>query len=156
MNTMRPASPADAAVLAKLHAQCFAERWSEDSFLTFLERDTCLAYLGAPSGTAIESQAFILVQIAATECEILTLGVLPEARRCGMARDLVRHAARAATARGATEMFLDVADDNMAARSLYEGLGFAPFGSRRNYYRNRDGSGADALLFRIALPLLGH
>jgi len=38
-------------------------------------------------------------------------------------------------AAGARRVFLEVAEDNWAARRLYAALGFAPVGRRRNYYR---------------------
>ena len=149
---LRAAVPDDASVLAALHSQCFAVAWNEDSFRGFLARENCLALL-ASSGVLPMPQAFILVQFAASECEILSLGVVPGVRRSGLARALVNAAAIEAASRGAVEMFLEVACDNDAARALYQGLGFAVLGSRRDYYRDKDGRTTDALMLRAPLPL---
>ncbi|MBY0338017.1 MAG: GNAT family N-acetyltransferase [Acetobacteraceae bacterium] len=106
--------------------------------------------LGLPGaiGWLRDGQGFILARVAADEAEILTLAVVPEARRQGVATALVEAACAAALLAGARVMFLEVAEDNGAARALYAALGFAVAGRRRGYY----GPGRDALLLRAALP----
>ena len=52
-----------------------------------------------------------------------------------------------AAARGATEVFLEVAESNAAARALYAKAGAQEVGRRRRYYAD----GADALILRMAL-----
>ena len=59
----------------------------------------------------------------------------------------------AAAARGATRVFLEVAEDNLAARALYERTGFVEAGRRPGYYAAADGGRRDALL--LALNLTG-
>ena len=49
-------------------------------------------------------------------------------------------------AAGATRLFLEVADDNVAARGLYERTGFDPIGRRKAYYAGADGSRTDAVV----------
>jgi ribosomal protein S18 acetylase RimI-like enzyme len=51
--------------------------------------------------------------------------VLPEARRRGIGRRLVEAAIAVARREGMALLTLDVAEDNHAARALYESLGFA-------------------------------
>jgi [ribosomal protein S18]-alanine N-acetyltransferase len=138
-----------ADLLAQLHGACFAPAWDAASFRGLLLRPGCLAFV-APPGVP---RAFVLVQIAADQCEILSIGTLPEARRGGFARLLLHTAATEAAERGAREMFLEVAEDNHAARALYQGCGFAEAGRRRGYYRAQDGHVSDALTLRAALPL---
>ena len=100
-----------------------------------------------------DSQAFILVHVAADECEILTLGTAENAQRRGLARALLSAAAEEAQAAGARAMFLEVAEDNIAAIALYRAAGFALIGRRQNYYRRADGSVLDAVMLRATLPL---
>jgi len=50
-------------------------------------------------------------------------------------------------------MFLEVAADNEAALSLYQGLGFTPTGRRGGYYERSQRPAADALILRTPLPL---
>ncbi|MEI6984946.1 MAG: GNAT family N-acetyltransferase [Rhodospirillaceae bacterium] len=77
---------------------------------------------------------FILCRAAGDEAEILTLAVLPEKRRRGLGYRLLADGLAGAAARGARTMFLEVAEDNIAALALYAGAGFIPVGRRPGYY----------------------
>ncbi|MFA4893699.1 GNAT family N-acetyltransferase, partial [Brevundimonas sp.] len=57
-----------------------------------------------------------------------------------------------AAARGARRLFLEVAEDNEAARALYGRAGFSEAGRRPRYYARADGSRRDALLLALDLP----
>jgi ribosomal-protein-alanine N-acetyltransferase len=117
-----------------------------------MERPGALAFLGA-NEAATDLQAFILVQVAADESEILSIATLPAARRLGLARALIMQAAAEASKNTAIAMFLEVAEDNFAALALYRDCGFTAQGRRRAYYVRRGGSSADALTLRARLPL---
>jgi len=105
------------------------------------------AYTG--SGEVI---GFILVRIAADECEILSLAVGPENRRQTLGCSLVEAAGRDAHRHGARAMFLEVDVKNVAATHLYRKLGFKEVGRRTGYYRVCD-SLSDALILRCELPI---
>lgn len=128
----------DPASLAALHAEAFAAPWSADTFAGLLAQPGVLA-VNEPDG-------FILIRTVVDEAEILTLAVAPSARRHGLGRRLVEAAAVAAVQAGATRLFLEVADDNTAARGLYERTGFIPIGRRKAYYAGADGSRTDAVV----------
>ena len=134
--------PEDAPALAVLHAAAFeaAERWDAAAIAALLAIPGafCLHIPGA---------GFVLARVAADEAEILTLAVIPRARRRGHAGALLAGAMAAALLRGAGTMFLEVSDRNGAARALYARAGFAEAGRRRRYYAD----GADALVLRRAL-----
>ncbi len=89
---------------------------------------------------------FVLCRRAADEGEILSMGVVPEERRRGLGRRLVAAALEAASAAGAESLYLEVAEDNRAARGLYQKLGFSPVGRRKGYYRKLPRPGLDALI----------
>jgi ribosomal-protein-alanine N-acetyltransferase len=76
------------------------------------------------------------------ELELLSLAVLPEARRQGIGRQLLEHVIATTRASGGRRVTLEVGRSNAAARQLYESAGFKVFNVRPNYYRN---SGDDAL-----------
>jgi len=143
----------DAALLAALHRTAFADGWPCNSFAALLSNPHVLAFLAAAEDRPAP-EALIVVQCVAGEAEILTLATEPSRRRTGLAKTLVLTAAREAHARGAGEMFLDVATGNTAACALYARLGFSSQGLRRGYYRTPDGV-EDALVLRAALPLNG-
>jgi len=137
-----------AARLAAIHAGAFAgphdTPWSEAAFADLL---------GQPGVFALESaDGFILMRAVADEAEILTLAVRPEARRAGQGGRLVGEGVLAAAARRAGRVFLEVADDNAAARALYARAGFLEAGRRPGYYAAPDGSRRDALLLVLNLP----
>jgi GNAT superfamily N-acetyltransferase len=73
-------------------------------------------------------------------------------RLLGLARSLVETIGAHAAAHGATRLFLEVAEDNAAARALYAAGGFVTVGRRRGYYARRLGPAVDALTMRRDLP----
>ena len=65
--------------------------------------------------------------------EVLTVGVVPSARRQGLAVRMLADLLAEARRRGAREVFLEVRVDNLPAIVLYEREGFARIGTRRGY-----------------------
>ncbi|CAL1690063.1 [Ribosomal protein S18]-alanine N-acetyltransferase [Brevundimonas subvibrioides] len=130
--------------LAALHAEAFDAPWSTRAFADLLAGPGVLL--------EVERDGFVLVQVAADDAEILTLAVRPDARRGGVASRLLAAVTRRAAAAGATRLFLEVAEDNGAARALYDRLGFEPAGRRPRYYARPDGPAVDALLLVLNLP----
>lgn len=135
----------DFAQLAAIHAESFDESWSA----------TALAELVAAPGTFAFylDDGFIVVRVGADEAEILTLAVVQTKRRRGIGADLVRAAASHAAQLGAERLFLEVGSQNLAAQSLYRGLGFREVGRRKDYYALGAGKFDDALILRGNLPL---
>ena len=129
--------------LATLHAEAFDTPWSAAAFADLLNQP----------GVQLEAEAdgFILIRTVADEAEILTLAVHPSARRRGLGARLVRAAEARAVAAGAERLFLEVAEDNAAARALYAALGFQPMGRRPRYYARPQGPAIDALLLVLNL-----
>lgn len=129
--------------MAALHARCFPDRpWSAREIEDLLATGTVSSF-ASPDG-----MAFLLVRILPPEAEILSLAVHPEERRRGLGSQLVRDFIRAAGDLRVTEMFLEVAADNLPARALYARHRFREIGRRRDYYTRADGTAADALLMR--------
>ena len=142
----------DAAALASLHGSCFDEPWSSASFKSLLENDNIFALVAMRSGTRRQYEAFAVTRVAANEAEFLTLGTAPAMRRTGLARALVLAASAEAHARGAMEIFLEVATNNTAAAALYSDIGFSVAGRRPRYYHH-DTNAMDAMIMRACLPL---
>ena len=127
--------------LAVLHAEAFDTPWDAASLSALLD---------SPGVFAVEQpDGFILIRVVADEAEILTLAVRPAARRSGLGGRLVEAAVIRAAALGAERMFLEVAEDNVAARALYARAGFVEAGRRRGYYARSDGSREDALILAL-------
>ena len=143
---LRRATRADIDLLAAIHAAAFdpPDAWSQDVFDLQLQLPNVFALLHRAEGLA-------LVRVAADEAELLTLAVIPDARRSGIGISLLRTAETTAMALGARVMFLEVSIENSAARALYTASGFVWAGHRPHYYSN----GSDALVLRLdfCLPL---
>ena len=92
--------------------------------------------------------AAIWYQCAAERAEMVDLRVLASERRRGLGRQLLWASLTALGDVGAVE--LEVRSSNVAARALYESLGFSETGSRSNYYATADGR-EDAILMTLAL-----
>ncbi|MBS0469970.1 MAG: GNAT family N-acetyltransferase [Proteobacteria bacterium] len=135
----------DTAPLAAIHAQCFPDAWSAKAIADLLTMPGTFAF-AAPEG-------FALARAAGGEAEILTLAVLPEARRYGIGSTLVSEAASHAAKLGAQTLFLEVAAGNLAARTLYRRLGLTETATRKGYYTAGRQTPEDALILSSALPL---
>lgn len=145
---MIEAAGADACErLADLHARAFPKPWSAVEIGKLLENPAVFALVSR--GEALEG--FVMGWAAAGDAEILTVAVVPEARRRGVGGALVTSAGVAALVRGAGSMHLEVAEDNSAARALYAKLGYVDAGRRHAYYAGEGGS-VDAIVMRRALP----
>jgi ribosomal-protein-alanine N-acetyltransferase len=139
----------DAAALAAIHAESFAEPWTADEFDVFLRQIGVTGWMAREAG---RPRGFILIRRAVEEAEVLTLAVLPSARRRGIGRLLVSHAIEQLRDSGTASLYLEVAVNNRAAVGLYHSLGFAQCGKRRAYYAPLDGGPpGDALVMRCDL-----
>lgn len=133
----------DPAHLADIHARAITPAWTEAALRNLL----------AQAGVWAEAEAdgFILMRQADDEAEVLTLAVLPDARRRGRGLALMHAALATCRDRGVSDVFLEVAADNDAARALYQSLGMIESGRRRGYYGRSDGSSVDALILTLNL-----
>jgi len=134
----------DVTALAALHAASFPDPWSAQAIRELFAGRGVFAFC-LPDG-------FILARAVGDEAEILTLAVTPAARRLGHGRSLIRAAARHAGKLGASGLFLEVAENNIAAQALYRGQGFVAVGRRKAYYGAQD---ADVLKVILPLPNSG-
>ena len=80
--------------------------------------------------------AYVIGRQIAPEGEIYRLATLPEYRRRGIAYRLLDYAVKCERGRGLESLFLEVREQNSAARRLYESYGFKKIGERKNYYKN--------------------
>jgi ribosomal-protein-alanine N-acetyltransferase len=94
---------------------------------------------------------FTLCRAAGPEVELLLIAVHPEARGQGLGRLLIARAMEDARQRGASELFLEVRDNNLAARALYQNSGFLPVGHRPEYYIGFSGEKFGAITMRRML-----
>ena len=134
MVTVRVASSADAETIGRLlhdfntefeEPTPGPERLAERIRRMLAEGDT-IVLLG---GTGPEGVAVLRFRAAvwsdAPESYLAELYVAPASRGRGLGRALLEAAIEAARARGSDHMDLGTSEDDVAARSLYESLGFS-------------------------------
>lgn len=142
---IRESGPADLAVLAALHCECFPDDpWGPAAMAEVLDMPGAFALMSFEPSQSVPT-GFLVALDLVVEFEILAFGVLPTARRRGFGRSLLARLLATASRR---PVILEVAEDNAAARALYEGLGFGVVGRRAGYYRRRSGPPIAALALR--------
>lgn len=132
--------------LALVHQAAFSQGWSPDALLKLLAQPGVICLAGCPAAQAPVA-GFVLARAVAGEAEILTLAVEPASRRLGLGRALIAQLCGILRRQDIVSLYLEVAEDNRAARALYDACGFALAGRRKAYYA-RNNERADALLLR--------
>ena len=91
-----------------------------------------------------------MYSVTKCEAEIITIATRPQARRRGMARQLLNRELSELVGQGVRHVFLEVAASNTAALGLYGGMGFREAGRRKDYYQRQHGR-EDAIVMRREL-----
>lgn len=142
MIEIRPMEEAHVPQIAQLEKLCFSDPWSESSIASELSNPLS-CWLVAVEGEKLAG--YIGSQTVMGETDMMNVAVDPDFRRQGVAQTLILALVEALKARGSHWLMLEVRDSNVPARALYEKLGFAEVGRRKNYYRNPK---EDALILR--------
>jgi [ribosomal protein S18]-alanine N-acetyltransferase len=144
------AEPFNAAEIAGLHARLFDPPWDQESIEQMLLHPASTA-LVARYGNPQTTVGFVLAQLAADEAEILTIGVDPDWQTHGLGLRLLEAVARACKRVEAKRLFLEVAEDNVAAQKLYAKAGFVEIGRRKGYYHRGAAPAVDARALALTL-----
>jgi ribosomal-protein-alanine N-acetyltransferase len=139
------AGPRDARAMAALHGASFHRGWSDGEFERLLS-DRNVVVHRATVGRNLAG--FILSRIAGAEAEILSIAVASSRRSKGLAKRLLDLNLRRLAGLGTRAVFLEVGDDNVPARRLYQRAGFREVGRREGYYRDHTGKASTALVLR--------
>ena len=117
--------------VAALEKVCFSDPWSENSVASELENPLS-CWLVALDGETVAG--YVGSQTVLDETDMMNIAVHPDFRRKGVARGLILALIGELKQRGSHCLTLEVRASNAPARTLYESLGFAHVGTRRNYY----------------------
>ncbi len=134
--SVRPGESADLPAVEALMVEAFDPRFGEAWRAGQIGQA-----MAAPGGRLLAMRrhealvGFSLARILAGEAELLLLAIAPVARGAGLGGWLLASAMADARSHGAAEMFLEVREDNHAARRLYASRGFVEVGRRPGYYR---------------------
>jgi ribosomal-protein-alanine N-acetyltransferase len=142
------------AMMVVMHAAFdpqYGEAWSSAQLLATMAMPGCWARLAMRGAQAV---GFSLCRAVVDEVELLLIAVAPQVRRQGAGSRLLLRAQEDAMARGGAMVFLEVREDNEAARCLYQSVGFAVIGRRADYYSGKDGGRRAAITMRFGLDRL--
>ena len=130
------------AQIANLEKLCFSDPWSENSIASELENKLSLWLVAVEDGKVV---GYVGSQTVLGWTDMMNIAVHPDFRRRGIAERLVEKLVEELKAAKGENLTLEVRASNTPAISLYEKLGFAQVGLRKNYYHNPK---EDALILR--------
>src|SRR5271166_4235814 len=149
----RSAIPDDIPTIRALEQQAeSAAHWAEREYDALFApgAPTRIALIAMEEADIGQVRGFVIARCALDYWEIENVVVAREAQRLGIGTKLSRELLRRAHAEGDTSVLLEVRESNLAARKLYEKLGFSQQGRRNNYYHEPR---EDALLLRISVAV---
>ena len=130
------------AAVAELEKICFSDPWSEKSVASELNNKLALWLVAEEEGHVA---GYIGSQTCGDESDVMNVAVHPDFRRRGIAESLVIALVEELKSLESHCLTLEVRASNESAQKLYEKMGFAEVGRRKNYYRNPR---EDALIMR--------
>ena len=133
----------DASQLSDLDNICFSVPWSLRQFQNEAKNPMAHYVIAKIDGVIVGYAGYWKV---IDEGQITNVAVLPQYRRKGIARTIIKKLINDAKEDGIKKLSLEVRCSNEAAISLYSSFGFIRVGDRKNYYHNPL---EDALLFDL-------
>ena len=120
-----------------LNLRCFkkGENYTKHTFAYLLNEPTTLSYQAVSAEGEIAGFIFVMTSENGAG-HITTIGVAPEHRRRGLAQKMLVHAEEALKKREIATVSLEVRVSNIAAQSLYRGLGYSTVQRLTGYYNN--------------------
>ena len=144
---LRAATPADLPAILALEEHAFSSDRFNRRQLRYLLRQARSTFLVAAEKHLLLGYAVVLYRANSRRARLYTIAVAEAARGQGLASTLIRALAAEARRRGCRQLDLEVRADNIAARGLYEKLGFRVASTLADYYQ--DGTAG----LRMTLPL---
>lgn len=125
----------------RIEEGAYPRPWSMALFLSELAAGDARTYLVAKVDGRVAGYGGVMYVLP--DAHVTTLAVAPAHRRQAVGTRLLLALCRAAVAKGATALTLEVRVSNEAAQALYRRFGFAPAGIRKGYYSD---TGEDAIV----------
>jgi ribosomal-protein-alanine N-acetyltransferase len=150
MISYRAAMQLDLPVLVSMERVLFADSpWSMGQFKEEFKGVPNSRYFMVATNDAdqIVGYAAVLVVAPGVEADVLTVAVLPEYARQGIATHFMAELEKWALSKQAPAMMLEVGVENTGAIALYEKLGYQKISTRADYY----GPDLDAFVMRKEL-----
>jgi ribosomal-protein-alanine N-acetyltransferase len=121
----------DVAEAAQLEQEIFSMPWTSQGFLDSLQLADTLYLTARENGRLI---GYCGLFQSFDEADITNVAVAPQCRNQGVGRQMLTELMRRGSARGISRYTLEVRAGNDAAIHLYQSIGFASVGIRKNFY----------------------
>lgn len=145
---LEPATVNDIEGIMEVERTCFQAAWTYEQYAQGMtQTDRHCSVVARWEGRVV---GYAAMDRGGLEAHIATLGVLPNFRRQGIGRALLRYLLQWARQHGVETVSLEVRQSNVAAQQLYRQHGFVPVGQRCRYYTD---NGEDALIMVREDPL---
>lgn len=135
------ASPECIQGMTEVENLSFATPWSLDSITDEVVKNNLARYICARLDGQIIGYGGMWVIFE--EAHITNIAVLPEFRRCGIGKFILKELIQIAKKNNVTTMTLEVRKSNIVAQKLYKFYGFECCGIRKAYYSD---NGEDAII----------
>lgn len=109
----------------------FSDGYSENQIKSAFSSGRFHVFLAQENG---ENAGFICFSVAMDESDIETVFVKSEFRRRGIAKSLIKKAESFLLDLAVKKVFLEVRENNIPAKSLYQDLGYNKISVRKGYY----------------------
>lgn len=141
---------ADLVGAMQVDAESFPAPWTRAMYESELAQpDVCFFVVARTDRSAVAG--YCAFRLVVDEMHISNVAVRPSCRKQGIGRRLVEEVLRRASDRRCHRVLLEVRSVNVAARKLYESLGFSAIGIRRGYY-DKPADDAVVLACDIQIP----
>ena len=117
----------------EIERACYPAPWSESAFYHEMTSGSTVALVAA-DGESVAG--FLVGWIAADQVHIANIAVAARHRRRGVGTGMMLRLLEEAVLRGCTSSSLEVRESNLAARSMYDRLGYHAVALRKSYYSN--------------------
>jgi len=128
---IRKASKSDIPAILEIERSLFSDPWDERLFEEALASGNKAIIVSEESGIV---NGYAVFEHILDEGHITDLAVAKDQQRQGIASALVDSVLEEADKLGSSKIFLEVRENNEAARKLYSKLGFREMGRRKAYY----------------------
>ena len=124
--------------VAAIEQISFSEPWSEQAFMDTLDNEEYI-YLVALFENEVVGYAGCVISL--DEGSVTNIAVHKDYRQIGIGEELMMQLRKQLILKAVKQIFLEVRESNVAARTLYHKCGYEEIGLRKNFYRKPDEHG---------------
>jgi [ribosomal protein S18]-alanine N-acetyltransferase len=145
-----PLGVSDLQKLMEIERGVFEQPWSASIMRDSLRAAHCSVW-GLYSGDDSQLIGFGVITTVMDESELIDMAIAKQYQGKGYGKKLMKFLIDKARQNGAEKMFLEVGVNNAAAKAMYLNLNFKSIDTRKNYYRRKNNTFEDAIVYQLEL-----